>query len=337
MSRTELQSAFLRDARALGATRDEAAWCTRLITAYDEPHRAYHTMKHIEHGLGELEALRGSLANPSLVNLAYWFHDAVYAQNPPTSNEAESGRMAVEAFRSMGIAEALGERARSLILATKTHELPADVAWNDDPDLETLQDVDLSILAADPYTFACFERDVRKEYDWVPLESAFVLGRTKVLESFIGRPFIYKRPALHARWELRARENLQRTLDVLRGSAGDGVDATDTCIFSTSKGRLTRAHPWRDVAYVSASPLPGGPRIELFVSFGAHGNDGLHVPLGVPWAARAASYLRSIPGYDPSAEANALRTRSPHIAFSAAKSGVIDGTVQQVLATSPYR
>ncbi len=330
MNRAELQAAFSRDARALGATRDEAAWCARLVVAYDEPHRAYHTMTHIEHGLGELEALRGSLENPSLVNLAYWFHDAVYAQNPLTSNEAESARMAIEAFRAMGIAEALGERACALILATKTHELPADVPWNDDPDLETLQDVDLSILAADPYTFACFERDVRKEYDWVP-ESAFVDGRTKVLESFIGRRFIYKRPALHARWELRARENLQRTLQALGAGEGSGVDATDTCIFSTSKGRLTREHPWRDVVCVSASPLPDGPRMELVVGFGAPGDDGLRVPLDAPSAARAASYLRSIPGYDAGAEENALRTRSPHTAFSAAKSAA------SLLATSPAR
>ena len=58
----------------------------RLRGAYAEPHRYYHTFKHIAACLEELDAARGLAAVFHEVEIALWFHDAVYA---PTSTDNE--------------------------------------------------------------------------------------------------------------------------------------------------------------------------------------------------------------------------------------------------------
>jgi predicted metal-dependent HD superfamily phosphohydrolase len=336
---------FAADAQAVGAHRPTDALYEKLRAAYAESQRAYHTMAHIEHGLELLDSVRGSLARPSEVALAYWFHDAVYTRNPLTSNEAESARWALDACTQLGVPRESCERIRTMILATKAHELPAGTEWRQDIDLETLLDIDLSILAADRHTFARFERDVRKEYDWVPLESAFVHGRKKVIDGFLGRPYIFHRPVLSARFEEAARRNLiQLRTDLAdEGEPLDGisrVDATESHIFSTFRGRLLREHPWSEVHAVYVAPLPCSPRVQLMVRFGSatEAEAPFLIPLDEPASANAAQYIRSIPGYDLGAETRHRETRGPEVAFSSEKSGNITGPIRLGAATqAPYR
>ena len=48
-----------------------------LITRYSEPHRRYHTTKHLLHVLTMIDRLADD-HDLFLVRLAAWFHDAVY-------------------------------------------------------------------------------------------------------------------------------------------------------------------------------------------------------------------------------------------------------------------
>jgi predicted metal-dependent HD superfamily phosphohydrolase len=64
----------------------------------------------------------------------------------------------------------LSHRVCRLILATKTHESDGQA------EQALMLDVDLSILGSEPIHFSEYERQIRQEYSWVPLEVSFPNG-----------------------------------------------------------------------------------------------------------------------------------------------------------------
>jgi len=177
-----------------------------LESRYREPHRAYHTLQHLDEcfaRLAEAESLAERLAE---VRIALWFHDAVY-DTRAADNEEASARWARESLEAAGAGEAAA-RVAELVLATRHAAVPV----GRDPQL--LVDVDLSILGAEEARFDEYERQVRREYEWVA-EPAFRAGRARVLESFLARPAIFTTPWFAERLEPRARRNLARSLRAL--------------------------------------------------------------------------------------------------------------------------
>jgi predicted metal-dependent HD superfamily phosphohydrolase len=179
----------------------------RLCGAYGESHRHYHTSEHIQHCLDELDKVRHLATEPDEVELALWFHDAVYVTRA-SDNERKSAEWAAEFLGANGVDRGRIERVSGLIMAT-THAASAD-----DPDAKLLVDIDVSILGADRETYAIFERDVRKEYWWVP-GPLFRRTRAKILESFLTRSSVYSTAHFRERLESAARENLARAIDDL--------------------------------------------------------------------------------------------------------------------------
>ena len=65
----------------------------RLIAAYSEPHRKYHTLQHLNECFTKLEELRTETRHPEEVEFALWFHDAVYDTSARITNrKALNGR-----------------------------------------------------------------------------------------------------------------------------------------------------------------------------------------------------------------------------------------------------
>jgi predicted metal-dependent HD superfamily phosphohydrolase len=110
------------------------------------------------------------------------------------------------------VAQDVVDRIRSHIMATRHDALPADA------DSKVVVDVDLSILGAEPSRYEEFERDVRKEYRWVP---RFIYGpkRAAILQSFLDRPRIYQCEPMFERLEAKARTNVSRAVRILVDSA----------------------------------------------------------------------------------------------------------------------
>ena len=50
----------------------------KLIATYSEKQRAYHTLQHLYECLVLLDLIRADLKDAHAVELAIWFHDAVY-------------------------------------------------------------------------------------------------------------------------------------------------------------------------------------------------------------------------------------------------------------------
>jgi predicted metal-dependent HD superfamily phosphohydrolase len=63
--------------RGLGAAAPSGLY-EELLARYTEPHRHYHTVRHLEECFAELAAVRADAARPAEVELALWFHDAIY-------------------------------------------------------------------------------------------------------------------------------------------------------------------------------------------------------------------------------------------------------------------
>ncbi len=192
----------------LGAQGDASAVYNDLVTRYSEPHRAYHTLEHIGHCLDEFEQVRHLTTNPDAVELALWYHDAIYDTKAKDSEE-RSATLAVEVVRSASLPDNLGQSVANLITATKHTSAPID------PDVRLLVDVDLSILGQTEDKFDEYERQVRKEYEWVA-EDAFVAGRSAILKSFLDRPTIYSTLFFRNKYEMQARRNIAVSLARLR-------------------------------------------------------------------------------------------------------------------------
>ncbi len=175
-----------------------------VVLAYAQKHRHYHTEAHIDACLAELDAHREFAGEPHEIELALWFHDAVY-KTRASDNEEKSAQWACSFLEEHGVAADVRERIRGLILATK-HDAPAETA-----DAELLVDIDLAILGADAESYERFEQDVRREYRWVP-GPMFRRARAKILRSFLVRDRIYATRPFHDRLEQPARRNLETAI-----------------------------------------------------------------------------------------------------------------------------
>jgi len=188
----------------LGVKGDTNAVYNDLFVRYSEPHRAYHTLKHIGHCLEELERVRHLASNPDAVELALWYHDVIYDTTAKDSEE-QSATLAIEVARNASLPDNFGQLVANLIMATKHTSAPVD------PDAQLLVDVDLSILGQSEDKFDEYERQIRKEYDWVA-EDAFVAGRSSIMGAFLDRSVIYSTQFFRNKYETQARRNIARSL-----------------------------------------------------------------------------------------------------------------------------
>jgi predicted metal-dependent HD superfamily phosphohydrolase len=198
---------------ALGARGHAGDAFARLRVAYDEPHRAYHTARHIGACLRLLDdaAVARGAARPVEIEAALWFHDAVYDTHAQ-DNEERSALMAEETLGAAGVAADVVARIAAHVRETRSHEA-------DSADGQLVIDVDLSILGESPEVFAGFEAEIRREYAWVD-EASYVRGRTAVLRGFAERPFLYGTPLFRDRYEARARANVTASLEKLALTPG---------------------------------------------------------------------------------------------------------------------
>ena len=173
--------------------RGEPQLLEELLARYREPHRHYHTVQHLAECLEKFDDLRDLAAHPEDVELAIWFHDAIYdpRRDDNESRSAEWARAAV------------GERVAGLVVATRHDAVPPDV------DAEVLVDVDLWILGAPQARFDQYQRQVRAEYAWLP-EPVYRRRRREILDGFLARPAIYNTQRFIERYEVQARRNLAR-------------------------------------------------------------------------------------------------------------------------------
>ncbi len=178
-----------------------------LKTRYTNASRYYHSERHIADYLQELQFCYGMAEHPEEVEVAIWFHDAVYDTHR-NDNEEQSAALATSFLLRNNVDKDIVQRISAMILATKTH------SNLDTADQHLIADVDLCILGSSPERFDEYDRSIRAEYSWVP-EEDYRKGRRAVLEGFLRRDTIFHTSRFKDLYEQRARENLMRTLEVM--------------------------------------------------------------------------------------------------------------------------
>ncbi len=173
---------------------------------YNQPHRVHHDLNHLEYCFATLDRIPGLIYDRGRVIMALFFHDLIYDPRA-TDNEDRSADIFDSIF--MPYIEA-SRIIRELIMATKTHELPARKSIQSAA--KAVLDCDLAILGSDDATYDVFERAIRREYDFVS-ENDYQQGRIAVLSKFLARPQIFY---IHGN-EQQARSNLIRAIKALGG------------------------------------------------------------------------------------------------------------------------
>ncbi|MDP6708552.1 MAG: N-methyl-D-aspartate receptor NMDAR2C subunit [Alphaproteobacteria bacterium] len=190
--------------KRLGAGGDVSAVYARLAELHEGPRRAYHKLSHIEHCLDEFDDARELAEHPLEVEFAIWFHDAIYDPHA-NDNEERSAALAQETARDMGLADGFGARVADLILTSKHATDPQGT------DAEIFVDIDLAILGTSEVLFDAYEKDIRKEYYFVP-EMIFRVKRAQILRGFLDRKTIYSTAYFREKYERQARANIERSL-----------------------------------------------------------------------------------------------------------------------------
>jgi predicted metal-dependent HD superfamily phosphohydrolase len=178
-----------------------------LLARYAEPHRHYHAQAHLDACLAHFARVRTQAERPHEVEMALWFHDAIYAIGAP-DNEQRSADWARQALEQAGIAPDAVARVAALVMVTRHDCAPQDT------DQALLLDADLSILGQPPAVFDAYERHIRAEHAAVP-EAIFRSRRRGILQQFLERPRIFHSAHFHAAFEAQARANLARSISRL--------------------------------------------------------------------------------------------------------------------------
>ena len=179
----------------------------KIIAAYSEKHRAYHTIDHIDACLRHLDAIVDEAKRPNEIELALWFHDIIYKPFSGT-NEEDSAEWVREFLVKNEAEDGFINRVYSLIILTKDHLTP------ETEDAKIMLDIDISILGASTKIYQQFEANVRKEYKRVP-SFIFRKKRKEILQNFFERPSIYSTSYFHDRLERQAKHNLAMAIEAL--------------------------------------------------------------------------------------------------------------------------
>ena len=187
--------------KTLNAYRD-------LKKKYDEPHRKYHNICHIDSCLAELMDVRSLVKNFYILELAIWYHDVIYDVNA-SDNEERSAAFAREAiFKLHPFPEDLARDVEEIILATKHNSVPTS------HDAKIMLDIDIANLGK-AEEFQRVNRLVREEYAGVA-EEKFVKGRSNILELFLTRPRIYLSEYFYEKYEASARKNISEAITMVK-------------------------------------------------------------------------------------------------------------------------
>ena len=191
-------------ARCLERSEQEGADAlNQLLHLYAEPHRHYHTLGHIRHCLNEFDPASALMDHPDAVELALWFHDAIYVSGAK-DNERRSADLFREYSRQRADA-ALQQRIDALIMATTHSEAPRQ------RDEQFIVDIDLSSFGLPWEAFMRDGQRIRAEFPHLE-DQDYYSGHLRFLRRLHNRPSFFFTDRFQQRYERAARENIRRLI-----------------------------------------------------------------------------------------------------------------------------
>lgn len=178
---------------------DPAPVYAGLVARYGEPHRRYHTLGHIDDCLERFDRVCGLLPDADAVELALWFHDAVFDANA-RDNERRSARYYLD--RAAGATPRFQRHVCSMILASN------HVGLLSGANLGYMLDID---LAGFGHPWTAFRRTtdvVRAEYTHLS-DAQFAAGMSSFFAILMARPSIFRTDTFRDACEATARANIE--------------------------------------------------------------------------------------------------------------------------------
>lgn len=203
VNRENLKKRWQKLYNALGLEGNPVNQYNMLVNLYSQKNRKYHNLQHVANCLGEFDLARHLLENLYAVEMAIWFHDALYDTNIENNNEERSARLAREILRELGASCDIRDRVSDLILATMHRENPINI------DAAIMMDIDLSGLGKLREEFDENTAKLREESDGVPDEE-FRANMIAFFQEILLRPYIYFTEFFRERYEKQARVNLEK-------------------------------------------------------------------------------------------------------------------------------
>jgi len=176
-----------------------------LIRLYNEPHRHYHAARHIEHCLREFDLAREQMETPDAVELALWFHDAIYDPKA-RDNEQQSADLFI-ARMGERVDARLAQEVVELILLTRHQEAPQT------QDGQFTVDIDLSGFGQPWQDCLQDTKAIRAESPDIP-EADFLNRQTLFLQSLLDRPHLYASDFFRQRYEACAQANIHKLIQI---------------------------------------------------------------------------------------------------------------------------
>ena len=186
-----------------------------IATRYNEPQRAYHTLKHIQQLFQQFEQVTDKLYEAHIIALALYYHDVIY-EPARSDNELKSAEYAIESL-SPYLTNEQCQYIYALIIMTATHQINKSTDEDKISDAAYLLDMDLSILGAPWSEYQQYTQAVHQEYAHIAKED-YRNGRIAVLQQLLAHPTLYLTEYYHARLEEQARDNIKREITLSRVS-----------------------------------------------------------------------------------------------------------------------
>jgi predicted metal-dependent HD superfamily phosphohydrolase len=197
----QLISKYTTDTRLIAQLWNE------IETNYSGKKRHYHTLTHLDNLLQQLLAVKTEIKDWDTILFTLYYHDIIY--NPlKTTNEEKSAEFAQKRMQLLGIPQPIIENCVSQILAIKKHLLSTD------SDTNIFTDADLCILGQPWQVYEKYYKQVRKEYALYP-DLIYNPGRKKVLQHFLQMQQIFKTNYFFNKFEMQAKENVEKELQQL--------------------------------------------------------------------------------------------------------------------------
>ena len=193
-----------------------------LTTLYSQPWRRYHNIVHINDCMTELETFwDAGTGQPEftfddfqIVETAIWYHDAVY--NPYSKrNEERSAYLVIDCLLSrVGKSEKdFIIKVNDAIVSTKYHL--TDIETESSIATKVMMDIDLSGLGNSWEQYDTNSQNIMDEY-YNSSEEEIIEGRLAFLTKLNKKEHFYYTSYFRHKYEVRARENVNREIDILR-------------------------------------------------------------------------------------------------------------------------
>jgi predicted metal-dependent HD superfamily phosphohydrolase len=177
-----------------------------LLDLYAGEARYYHTIDHIDFCLEVFDEVSDQCDNPDAVELAIWFHDAIY-DFPVEENE----RLSAEYFMNVSqgrLPEDLRRVVFEQVMVTDHRRVPEDT------DQKILTDIDLSSFGRPWERFISDGLNVRRELNYLE-DDVFYQRQIAFMKNLLDREHFYATPWFQDNFEPTARQNLQQYLGTL--------------------------------------------------------------------------------------------------------------------------